>query len=221
MKRSLVILGTTGNAHDILDVVESLNTRQPVWDVAGFLDDAREMGSSHLGLPVLGPLANAFRFGECFFINAIGSDRSYRQRPELVARLELPRERFATLVHPLAYVSSRARLGLGVCVNYGVSVAGGVTVGDHVYLGSGSVIGHDAMIGEHSVLAAAAVVSGFVHIGAACYIGARAVIRGRVRIGAKALVGMGAVVLNDVREATTVVGTPARLLERKPVELAR
>jgi sugar O-acyltransferase (sialic acid O-acetyltransferase NeuD family) len=221
MTRALVILGTTGNAHDILDVVESVNARQPVWDVAGFLDDARETGSSHLGLPVLGPLANAFRFEECLFINAIGSDRSYRQRPELVARLGVPRERFATLVHPLACVSSRACLGVGVCVNYGVSVAGGVMVGDHVYLGSGSVVGHDATIGEHSVLAAASVVSGFVHVGAACYIGTRAVIRGRVRIGTKALVGMGAVVLRDVKEATIVVGTPARLLDRQPVELPR
>jgi sugar O-acyltransferase (sialic acid O-acetyltransferase NeuD family) len=221
MRRSLVILGTTGNAHDILDVVESVNARQPAWDVAGFLDDACETGSSHLGLPILGPLANAFRFEGCLFINAIGSDRSYRQRPELVARLGLPHERFATLVHPLACVSSRARLGVGVCVNYGVSVAGGVTVGDHVYLGSGSVIGHDTAIGEHSVLAPGSVISGFVQVGAECYIGARAVIRGRVRIGAKALVGMGAVVLRDVKESTTVVGTPARLLEHQPAELPR
>jgi sugar O-acyltransferase (sialic acid O-acetyltransferase NeuD family) len=217
--RELVILGATGNAHDILDVVEALNARAPTWRVAGFLDDSREAGDTYLGLPVLGPLASATQLESGWFINAIGSDRSYRRRPEMVNRLGLPRQRFATLVHPQACVSSRARLGAGTCVNFGVSVAGGVVVGDHVYLGSGCVIGHDAEIGEHSVLAAAAVVSGFVQVGVACYLGARSVVRGRVRIGDKALVGMGGVVLRDVAASTTVVGTPARLLERRPAEM--
>src|SRR3954454_2276375 len=123
--RPLVIVGTAGNAYDILDVVEAINARQPTWRVAGFLDDVREPGSRHLGLEVLGPLVSAPQFDGCAFINAIGSDRSYRQRPQLVAGLGLRREQFATLVHPLACVSSRARLGPGTCVNYGVSVAGG------------------------------------------------------------------------------------------------
>jgi sugar O-acyltransferase (sialic acid O-acetyltransferase NeuD family) len=213
--RPLVILGTAGNAYDVLDVVEAINAREPTWQVEGFLDDSRAPGSPHLGLKVLGPLSSAARFEGCFFINAIGSDRSYRQRPQLVGGLGLRREQFATLVHPLASVSTRARLGCGACVGYGVSVAGNVSIGDHVWLGPASVVGHDSEIGEHSMLAPAACVSGFVQVGTACYIGARAVIRGRVSIGEKALVGMGAVVVRDVAAGTTVVGNPARLLERR------
>lgn len=212
--RPLVIVGTAGNAFDVLDVVDAINARQPTWNVVGFLDDSREPGSLHLGLEVLGPLSCAPRLGDCAFVNAIGSDRSYRKRPHLVASLGLHRERFATLVHPLASVSSRAQIGAGVCVHFGGSVAGGVSVGEHVWLGPGSVVGHDTVIGDHSMLAPGAIVSGFVSVGAACYVGSQAVIRGRVRIGEKALIGMGAVVLRDVSAGTIVVGNPARVLER-------
>ena len=54
----------------------------------------------------------------------------------------MPADRFATLVHPSAGVSARARLGRGVCVNYGASVAGNVTIGDHASVGPGCVVGH-------------------------------------------------------------------------------
>jgi sugar O-acyltransferase (sialic acid O-acetyltransferase NeuD family) len=214
MTQPLVILGTGGNAYDVLDVVGALNRHGPAWRVVGFLDDARAPGDRHLGLEVLGPLSGAAGLGDCLFLNAIGSDRSYRHRPELLARLGLRRERFATLVHPLASVSAHARLGHGVCVGHGASVAGGVVIGDHGWLGPGCIVGHDSEIADHAMLAPAAVVSGFCRLGTACYIGAGALLRQRVRVGERALVGMGAVVLHDVAAAATVVGNPGRLLER-------
>lgn len=211
--RPLIILGTGGSAHDALDVVEAINAVSPTWRVAGFLDDARPAGSEHLGLPILGKVSDASRFADHLFVNVIGSDKSYRRRPEILASTRLRSEQFATIVHPAAGVSSRARLGRGVCVNHGVSVAGGVEVGDHVCLCPGVIVGHDTTIGDYAMLAPGAVVSGFVTVGHGAYIGAASSVRQQVKIGAQALVGMGAVVLRDVPERAVVVGTPARLLE--------
>lgn len=214
MTYPLVILGTGGNAYDVLDIVDAINAQARTWEVVGFLDDARPAGSKYLGLKVLGPLRSAVRYDGMTFINAIGSDRSFRRRPQLLAELGLSAQRFATLIHPTASVSPRARLGRDVCVNHGVSVAGGVTIGDHVSLGPGCIVGHDTTIEAHTMLAPGAVVSGFVHIGPTCYIGAGAILRQKVEIGTEALIGMGAIVLRDVEAGTTVVGNPARVLER-------
>src|SRR4051812_18123710 len=111
----LVIIGTGGSAHDVLDVVDGINAASPTWELAGFLDDARPPGSRHLGIGVLGPVGDAPRFaGTAYFINAIGSDRSYRRRPDILVATGLPPEQFATLVHPASSVSGRAKLGRGV-----------------------------------------------------------------------------------------------------------
>ncbi len=182
MTHDLVIIGTGGSAYDVLDIVEAINAAAPTWRVAGFLDDGRLAGSQHLGYPILGPLGAAARLEGVCFINVIGSDRSYRQRPGIIASTGLPARRFATLVHPAAAVSSRARLGHGVYVNHGVTIAGGVTVGDHVSICPGGIVGHDSVIDDLAILAPGAVVSGFVHVGRASYIGARSVIRQHVNV---------------------------------------
>ncbi len=215
MTRPLIILGTGGSARDVLDTVEAINGRGAAWRLAGFLDDARPAGSSYLGLPVLGRLTDAPRWDGHWFVNAIGSDKSYRLRPNLVAATGVPAERFATLVHPFAGLSSRAKLGRGVCVHFGVSVGGGARIGDHVTLCPSVTVGHDAVVEDFAVVAPAAVLSGFVRLGECCYIGTRAAVRQMVTIGSGALVGMGSVVLNDVPARVTVAGNPARELRRR------
>src|SRR5262245_26397131 len=157
MVRQLVILGASGNALDILDVVDAINASKLTWNVAGLLDDGERPERSYAGLAILGRLADAQRFDEVWFINAIGSDKSFRHRPRIMASTGVPLDRFATLIHPLAAVSARARVGRGACVNAGASVAGNVLIGDGVSLGPGSIVGHDSVVEDHATLAPGAV----------------------------------------------------------------
>lgn len=218
MTRPLVILGTGGSAYDVLDIIEAINLAAPTWHVAGFLDDTRPLGSRHLDLPILGRLTDANRLpADHQFINVIGSDASFRNRPAILAAGNLGLDRFATLVHPLASVSARTQIGNGVYVAFGASVGGGVRIGNNVSLSPGVIIGHDCIIEDFALLAPGAIVSGFCRIGRAAYVGAGASIRQHVSIGDHALVGMGAVVLHDVDEKDVVVGNPARSLHRQAV----
>ncbi|MBX6741890.1 MAG: NeuD/PglB/VioB family sugar acetyltransferase [Acetobacteraceae bacterium] len=221
MARPLVVLGSGGNTLDVMDVVAAINAQEPVWDLAGVLDDATPVGPNPLGLRTLGRLADAEELcapsgalADALFINAIGSERNHAARADIVARTGLPAERFATLVHPAAGVSPRAVLGRGCCINFGASIAACVHIGDHVWIGHGCVIGHDSMLEDHAVLAPRATLSGFVRLGAGSYVGSAAVVRQGLVIGAKALVGMGAVVLRDVSPGSVVVGNPAYELHR-------
>jgi sugar O-acyltransferase (sialic acid O-acetyltransferase NeuD family) len=214
MSNPLVIIGTSGNALDVLDVVDALAESGCRWEVIGFLDDGRARGSEFEGREILGGLGDASRIPAARFVNAIGSDRSHARRADLLAETGLPADRFATLVHPAARVSRRARIGSGSCVGVGVLVGGRVETGCHVWLGAGCVIGHDAVIEDHAIVGPGAVVSGAVRVGASAYIGAGASVRQSLRVGPRSLVGMGAVVTRDVSEGTTVVGNPARLVVR-------
>lgn len=213
MSLPIVILGTGGGVHDVLDIVDAINKVAPTWEVVGFLDDARAAGTWHLGVEVLGPLHLADRLYGHAFVNAIGSEKSIGRLPGILASTRLTTDRFATIVHPSAAVSGRAHLGHGVTVGYRASVGGGVSIGNNVVLCPGCIVGHDTTIEDYSIVAPGAVVSGSVRIGQSCYIGAHAVIRQQLRVGDGALVGMGAVVVRDLAAGTTVVGNPARLLQ--------
>jgi sugar O-acyltransferase (sialic acid O-acetyltransferase NeuD family) len=216
MSQPLIILGTGGGAQELLDIIDAINAIRPTWEPIGFLDDIKPIGSRHLGIEVLGVLRDAARYPACSFTNAIGSEKNHRQRPVILATTGLAVDRFVTLVHPGASVSTRARLGRGVWVNFGASISGGTTIGDHVTIGPGVIIGHDAVVEDFTCLALRATLTGFARVGRACYLGAGSVVRPHVHIHVGALVGMGSVVIRDVPPGTTVVGNPAHPLVRRP-----
>lgn len=221
MPRRLAILGASGNALDVLDLVAALNAAGSGWQVAGMFDDAA--GSSFAGIPVLGPLAAAgklsapgARLAGTSFVLAVGSDQSHAKRASILARTGLSDIDFATLVHPAAAVSDRATLEPGCCIGFGASVGGRCRLGAHAWVGPCAIIGHDSVIDPFAILAPRATISGSVRVGTCAYIGSGAVVRQGLSIGARALVGLGAVVVKDVPPDATVIGNPARHLQRHP-----
>lgn len=197
----IIILGTNGNCVDIAETVEA----------AGFLDDAPELqGKTVAGLPVLGRISDAVKFKDAKFVNGIGSPRSYRKKPEIIAGLNLPAERWATVIHPTAVVSPRAKIGFGTVLLANVSVGANVTLGAHVTVLQNTVISHDSLVGDFTAIATGVCISGLCKIGTNCYLGSGSTLRDGVRVGDRALVGIGSNVVADVPADAVVMGNPAK-----------
>ena len=209
MLKPLVIIGSGGNAADILDIVDALNGSNRTWDVVGLLDDNAPLGETKYGRTIIGRLADAERFPEAWFINSIGSERSFRERDCILNKIGIPDARFTTLVHPRASISHGAELGAGSYACFGVSVGQGARVGQHVHLGVGAILGHDCQVGDCTLVAAGALISGFTKVGRGSYVGAGASVKQGIRVGDGALIGMGAVVVHDVQPGMIVMGNPA------------
>lgn len=103
----------------------------------------------------------------------------------------------------------------GACLSPFVTLTSNIRIGKCFHANLYSYVEHDCVIGDFVTLGPGAKVNGAVTLGDHAYIGSGAVIRQGVTIGAGAVVGMGAVVIRDVPAGVTVVGNPARVIERR------
>lgn len=107
-----------------------------------------------------------------------------------------------SILQPFSSITSNVRIGRGFHAN--------------IY----SYVAHDCIIGDFVTLAPGAKCNGNVHIHDHAYVGTGAILRqgtaeNPLVVGAGAVIGMGAVVTKNVPPGETVVGNPARLLQKK------
>ncbi|MCF8708908.1 acetyltransferase [Rhizorhapis sp. SPR117] len=106
-------------------------------------------------------------------------------------------------------------IGEGALVSPYVTFTSNIKVGRCFHANLYSYVEHDCVIGDYVTFAPGVRCNGNIRIGDRAYIGSSAVIRQNLTIGADAVVGMGAIVTKDVPPGVTVVGNPARILEKK------
>jgi sugar O-acyltransferase (sialic acid O-acetyltransferase NeuD family) len=213
--RELVVIGAGGFGRETVEAVRALNDTCKSWRLLGYLDDepARH-GTVIDGMPVLGGLAELNHLPDAFVVVCTGRPDNYFSRPRIVAALGLPRERYATIVHPSASVSSTSRIGPGSVLLAHVALTASVTVGSHVAVMPHVTMTHGCVIADFATLASGVSLGGNTRVGRCAYLGAGALIRESRSIGMGALVGMGAVVTRDVPDCEVWAGVPARCLRK-------
>ena len=120
--------------------VEDINRAARRWTLRGFLDDdPAKHGGFVCGRPILGPLDAAAELADARFLVGMAHYNRPLVRKDVVQRLQLPSERFATLVHPHAAIAPEVSVGVGTVVFEGTIVCHAARVGDHCFIGHRSV----------------------------------------------------------------------------------
>jgi sugar O-acyltransferase (sialic acid O-acetyltransferase NeuD family) len=205
MARPIAIVGVD---KDLIDMLQE----HPDWDLVGVFD--RHPAADALGVPHLGgddawEEVSAARpdLGIVIAIDPTG----------LKSKLEAHygRDALRTVVARDAYVARSAILGAGCIIQRGARVLPDAVLGRSVKMNVGATVHHDCRVGDCVTLAPGCRLLGTVEIADRAYIGAEAVILPKVKVGKGATVGAGSVVAADVPDGMTVVGVPARPLERR------
>ena len=218
----IAIIGGLGNGTVIASTIEDCRKAGQPIEVAGFLNDAdiKEIQ----GYPVLGGIRNGDWKNlpqDIMFIYALTTIKKAHERYELLKDLEIPVERFGSVVHPTAVVSEKVEIGLGVAVMPMALVSPGVRVGNHSHLFAQTFVGHDSTIGEFAFLSANSHTGGNVTVRNGAHIGIMSTSIEHLTIGEFSIVGAGSVVLKDVPDHSIVVGNPARVIRKNYIDPSR
>lgn len=215
--RYIAIVGAGGFGREVLAVLEEQVARTA--NLHGtrllFVDDAK-VGQTINGVEVVTAASYAALEGERQFVVAI-SDSEARERE--VARLSSGGATPFTVVAANAIVSGHVSLREGAIMSPFTIISPNAAIGRHFHCNYHSYVAHDCVIGDFVTFAPGVKCNGGVVIEDHAYIGTGAVIKqampGRpLVIGRGAVIGMGAVVTKSVPPGATVVGNPARPLER-------
>lgn len=203
---SIFILGAGSVGRGISEIFHS----QGISEIF-FLDD-NNAGKTINNVPVVGVIEDWKKYIEFKFIIAFGAR-------DLAKRLKLFQEMNSSveLVNAIAsnsFVSNSSVIGKNVIVFPQCSLMQNSVIGNCVSLCSNTSIDHDCIIGDGCHLSPGVHLAGNVKLENLALLGVGSSVIPGISIGKSSIVGAGSTVLKNVKNNTTVVGSPAKVINK-------
>ena len=201
MSKKVIIIGGEGNGGVIAACIEDNRRRfgDLEWEVAGFVNDYETQ--------VCGYPEYHFMWGIHMIGRNILTEKTFR-------RVNIPRERFATIVHKTAFVADSAILEPGAFVMSNCYVGAQARIGQCSLMMANSLVGHNTTVGPLCHFSVGSITSSYITIGLCSDVTLGAKVIEKVKIGNFAVAGAGSLVTRDIPDYEIHVGTPARFMKR-------
>jgi acetyltransferase-like isoleucine patch superfamily enzyme len=215
--KKVVLIGGKGSCVDIAEEITDAHDRYGMdIEVLGFAFDDPAYLPDINGYPVLCGTKEAWlKFKDdksVYFVFGMFRYDIARERFALRDSYQIPTDRYLTFVHPLAYVSSSAKLGDGTIIMAHAAIKNNVTLGSCNFVNSFVNIDHDTRCGNDNFFAAHACLGSAITVGNRNFFGLNSSVRTPAVIGDYNRIGMCANVLRNVECDCVMIGNPARIL---------
>ena len=187
------------------------------YEFSGLLNDFLEPLTKIDGTIVLGSVKNVQRFikQNYYIINGIHRIDGNLKRIKMIEKLKIKSEKFATFIHPTAYIAPGVEIGPGSVIMPNVSISHKVKIGKNCIVLQGATIGHNTKLSDYCHVSAQACVGANIHINKGVHIGMNSTVLENISIGKNSTIGMGSVLTHSIMENEIWFGVPAQFL-RKP-----
>jgi sugar O-acyltransferase (sialic acid O-acetyltransferase NeuD family) len=212
--KKLLIYGA--NFVDTIRLVHEINSRESTWEIMGFIDDNPAFVNARIcDYPVLGNYEYLkeyiLRYTDVFVFNNVNPSVAIHKI--IGERIDELQAQVPSLVHPdidTEYVT----IGKGVFIPKGCILGCNTVIGNYVTFRYGVIVSHDVKIGDYAFIGPGSVCTSHTVIEPETYLGARSTVINGATIGRGSIVGASTLINKNVRSGATVVGIPARELDK-------
>lgn len=198
----LVVAGGGGHAKVVIASVEAAGG-----EVVRVLDDdPARIGTCVLGHVVEGPIADELIPDGVSVVVGIGSNTARRA---VAGRLH---KRFATVLHPSAFVHPSVTIGPGSVVFAGAVIQPGASIGCHAIVNTAASVDHDCLLEDFVHVAPGVHLAGEVRLHEGVLMGIGSCAIPGTRVGAWSIIGAGAAAVRDIPAGVVATGVPARVV---------
>jgi sugar O-acyltransferase (sialic acid O-acetyltransferase NeuD family) len=214
----IAIYGAGGFTRTVAWHVRACNRQVEKYEIVCLISDIpNEHGKIIHEIPVLS-LDEAYeRYPLARVVRAIGNPKASESIMDKAATKGFG---FETILHPNVEMSEYVKIGTGTVILAGSIISTNINIGMHVQINLDCTIGHDAIIEDFSTIAPGVHISGWVHLGKRVHVGTGAVVidgspEEPISIGDDVIIGAGACVTKSIPSGLTVVGVPAKPINRR------
>jgi len=216
MSKKILIIGGEGNGGVVASLIEDNRKRfnDLEFEVAGFINDF-EKGKTINDYPVMGGTDDINKFLKqdynfVFAIHMIGRNIFTEQ---VFNKMNIPLDRFATVIHRSAFVANNAILEPGVVIMSNAYIGPKAHIGACSLVLANVLIGHNTTIGPLCHFSVGAIVSSYVKIGKVSDVTLGARVLEKRTLGNYSVAGAHSLVTKDIPDYEIHVGSPARFLK--------
>lgn len=218
--KDIVIIGAGGFGREVQWLIERINEENPKanrWNIRGYIDDGKEVGTEINGYRVLGGidyLKNTKT--KLSVVCAIGASKT---RKKVIKKIsDYQNLEFPNLIDPSVIFSNYVQCGKGNIICAGSILTVNINIADFCIINLDCTLGHDDVLESYVTIYPSVNVSGCVCVGECSELGTGTQIIQGKNIGKGTIIGAGAVVVKDMPDECTAVGSPCKPIKFHNIE---
>lgn len=214
INKPVIIIGGSGHGSIIEACIKDNRNRYNdfEWDIAGFCND---YDTEVDGYPVLGKLSDIPRLLDEGYYFSWGIHLVGRtiKTANVFESINIPDDRWATIIHHTAFIDDTVVLEPGVFIMYNAYIAPRTHIGKCTMVKANTNIGHDVNIGQVSHVAMGSTIVSCVDIGRYCMIAVGSTILAHSKMGDYSTLGAASLLNGVIPDKQVFIGSPARFLK--------
>lgn len=209
--KDIAIYGAGGFGRELACMMNSINQKEPTWNLIGYFDDGKEVGEKTTYGICLGGLERLNEWKTPLsVVMSLGTPKVLRS---VVCKINNPNIDFPNIIAPNVVLFDESTLVMGkgnVIFPYSL-ISCNVKMGDFNMLNVYTQIGHESELGSYNVIMPSTNISGGVIIGDANLFGVKSTVLQYKKVENEVVLSPGSVLSRTAKEGKIYLGNPAKV----------